>query len=308
MSRWLVGVVALTLVAGCLPNGFLSEDDPPPPPPSPGSVFVGDGFSCAGISNPRTDEPAIVCWGANVATTYPPDVSLSRIMAAGRHACALGRDREVICWGDPDDLAAGPTPSLLTETLTVSPTHNCALHTAVIPVCWGTGPGAVVPQRPEFYGADIVAGSGHTCMRMYAGQPPVCWGRDDLGQSSPPPIEFQQMVAGDGFTCGLTPITGPAGGMLVCWGRVLPNTPAGASFRNLYAAPSYVCGIDDAGMARCWGDAPASVLSPPPVQFQSVAIGRDHGCGVTIEAEPMPPRVVCWGDNSQGQLDAPEIE
>src|SRR5689334_16093063 len=204
--------------AGMAPRWFISLAtlsacalvDEPPPAPTYAFVTVGDGFSCAGILDSRTDE-RFVCWGADLPATHPPDGVFNEFQAAGRHACAIDGQRSVVCWGDADDPAVQPIPGVQTAALSVSPTHNCVTHLATIAVCWGAGPGATVPAMPEQYAFAITAGSGHTCMLDFTTREPVCWGRNDLGQSTPPAIQLLQIAAGDGYTCGLT-----SEGALVC--------------------------------------------------------------------------------------------
>ncbi len=288
-------VILLATLSGC----FLVEERPPPP--SYRFVTVGDGFSCAGINDSRIDN-RFVCWGADLPATHLPTAVFSEFQAAGRHACAIDGERSVVCWGDPDDLAVQPIPRVQTAALSVSPTHNCVTHVATIAVCWGAGPGATVPAMADQGAFAITAGSGHTCMLDFTTHEPVCWGRDDLGQSTPPAIPLLQIAAGDGYTCGLTPE-----GALTCWGRALPNAPpVGARFRTVVAGPTYACALDAADIATCWGDGPANLLSPPAVAFDSLALGRDHACGITFDERFQ--RVVCWGDNSFGQLDVPVLD
>ena len=84
------------------------------------------------------------------------------------------------------------------------------------------------------------------------------------------------------------------------------SSPAGGDF---------VCGVRLVDSAVvCWGDVPdeitsdvagARVLDPqgataPEGRFEMVAVGDRHVCGVRPDG-----RVVCWGDDSSGQTDAP---
>ncbi len=132
--------------------------------------------------------------------------------------------------------------------------------------------------------ATVAAGGEHTCAIGFSGTL-KCWGANVYGQ------------LGDGTTTGrLTPtnVAGPAGGVVALDLGVLHS-----------------CATDPAGGLHCWGRNNHGQLgdgtttnrwTPTPVSglssgVDAVAAGRDHTCALEAGGT-----VLCWGDNSHGQL------
>lgn len=129
----------------------------------------------------------------------------------------------------------------------------------------------------------LVAGTIHTCARSTDGEW-YCWGRSyasrasvtadegsDIDWTRPTRLRgdpgLESLVAGENFVCGLTEAE-----QLFCWGRnesgqlalgylgegVEEPTAAATEvrFSRLAASgdPTYMCGLDAAGLAYCWGN------------------------------------------------------
>lgn len=62
----------------------------------------------------------------------------------------------------------------------------------------------------------------------------------------------------------------------------------------------YACGLREDGGASCWGDRPRGMGPAPDLVFDSLHLGDAHGCGVGEDG------VVCWGDDSLAQAEAPD--
>ena len=128
-----------------------------------------------------------------------------------------------------------------------------------------------------------------------------------------------QVVAGDYFSCGLTPA-----GAGYCWGgnggslgdgtttnRLTPTPVAGGlTFMALSARASHTCGVTPAGSAYCWGlnssgqlgdgtltTRTSPVLVTGGLTFTAVSAGSNSTCGLTAAGA-----VYCWGSNGSGQL------
>ena len=123
---------------------------------------------------------------------------------------------------------------------------------------------------------------------------------------------------------------------------VLPDVPniSDATFFDVDAGSTFVCGIHDKDRTlQCWGRNDQGQLSPPSGRFTSLSLGQDHGCAIREKthdlacwgetdafgtAENMKGRyhavssgdqhtcairsngkLVCWGQNDMGQLEAP---
>ena len=187
-------------------------------------------------------------------------------------------------------------------------------------------------------------GTFHTCGVVMDGTA-YCWGFSNAGAfgdgttgSRPTPtvaapgMKFDNIVAGQDFTCGLT----LEGGAAYCWGRGMDgelgngtagnsDTPVpvsgGLTFQSLTAAGLAVCGLTTGGKAYCWGDdffgtlgdgssstddgvtrrvAPVEVAGG--LTFKSLSAGYRTVCGVAASGAGY-----CWGYNNgavgDGTLD-----
>jgi len=95
----------------------------------------------------------------------------------------------------------------------------------------------------------------------------------------------------------------------------LSAVPAGAQergFQQIDAGLNHVCGVDETGRIRCWGDGEYGQMGrnlradspiPRPVngmRFRTQALsGGASSCGVQLGPRT---RIQCWGDNTDGQL------
>lgn len=123
----------------------------------------------------------------------------------------------------------------------------------------------------------------HSCGTSGDGAP-WCWGRNNRGQ-----------LGNDSTSAKLTPTR-------------LSALPRAAI---LSAGPDHTCAVTEAGRAVCWGlneygqlgdGSKTSKRVPTEVSgFASgakhIAAGDNHSCAVTLDG-----KVLCWGDNSAGQL------
>lgn len=219
---------------------------------------------------------------------------------------------------------------------------SCALTPAGIPWCWGTFtlnsiaatwyhdtpteiPGAA-PLR------SLTAGNLHAC-GLTADGSAWCWGRNREGQlgtadttasMTPRPVSgglhFTQLLGGESMTCGLV-----GSGATWCWGRntfgslstlangTVPVQLTGApDFQALFGGLWHTCGITSAGASYCWGSnvhsqlglgagAAASVLAPTLVTggggLRAAAGSNFSNCALDAAG-----RILCWGDNTVGEL------
>ena len=169
----------------------------------------------------------------------------------------------------------------------------------------------------------VATGAFHTCGATAAGV--YCWGGDYGSDSIPRLVSsdaFDQLVAGQYFTCGLK-----ADHTVWCWGSVNSEgqlgrgftgggsfTPApvqGAlTFTQIAAGANHACGVSAGGGAFCWGSNSSGQLgdsthvnrgAPTEVArgltFASLTAGLAHTCGILTDST-----VYCWGANGSGQL------
>ncbi|HEX7241992.1 MAG TPA: hypothetical protein VF263_17040 [Longimicrobiaceae bacterium] len=267
--------------------------------------------------------------GTTTDAAVPQPVSGRLVFASvgvgGSHACGSTRSGEAYCWGSnaTGRLGTGSTTSspvpvpvaggLAFRSLSPGLLHTCAITTAGATYCWGSnalgqrGVGSgVTPANatspvavPGTAFGSVSAGGAHTC--ALASGAAYCWGYNLYGQ------------VGNGAGGGLvfTPAA-VAGGL-----RFTAVYPGRAN-----SVVGFSCGIAEGGAAHCWGSSDAGQLgttqalescrlsqqtefgcarAPVPVAgglaFRTLALGRQHACGLTTGGE-----VWCWGSNASGQL------
>src|SRR6185437_2947335 len=176
--------------------------------------------------------------------------------------------------------------------------HTCALTTAGAGYCWGrnnvgqlgdstmTASLVPVPVAGGLTFQSISAGSDHTCGLTPAGEA-YCWGDNAVYQLG--------------------------GGMSTDQSDVPRVVPGGLTFQNISAGDKYTCGVAVDGTGYCWGFAGdyrdlgqgdrlgAVVQAPAPIVggivFQTISAGSEHTCGISTASV-----AYCWGSNTYGRL------
>lgn len=139
----------------------------------------------------------------------------------------------------------------------------------------------------------VSAGWGFACA-LRADKSLICWGEDDLGQSSLAPAgQFDSVKAGFGYACAIESETH----QLSCWGRndefeagwLAGNVPQG-QFDAVYLAERRACAIrSESGHLVCWwNDGDRDVVWDNEgwardISFASAWIDRDFICGVRTD-------------------------
>jgi alpha-tubulin suppressor-like RCC1 family protein len=250
-----------------------------PIPSSASHVAAGLMFSCA-----DSGFGSVYCWGANYSgqlgdgTTTARDKPVAvmnlhgaRDIAAGvDHACAITNAGGVRCWGSNGLGQLGD--GTFTDRLT--PVDVAGLTSGV---------------------TAIAVGSQYSCALLDSGQV-RCWGDnffDELGHgdpslvSSPVPVDVK-------LAAGVTAVAIAATG------------------GNLGDDPPHSCIVTTTGGVQCWGGLnfygelgiPYGQVAPTPTEVtnlssgvKAIAVTGDHSCALTQMSE-----ILCWGDNSSGEL------
>ncbi len=266
---------------GAVLDGDLADAGPPP---RVVQVAAGGGTTCA-----RASDGAVYCWGDNtrgqvgpggIESIEPTPRRVDAAPAAGfvdlavgtEHACAVGADAKIYCWGDSTSgqlgqLFGAPQPD----------------------------PQVVDLGEPAIA---VAAGRRHTCAIVAVGGVAGrvhCWGDNDQGQlgrlgagagfSAPMPIDFagaaSAIAAGDHFTCAIFDRR------VRCWG-------SGA--HEQLARPGFV-GTSEVAQEI------ANIATPDrPVEAEALALGPTHACALDRLGSTADDRVYCWGDNRSQQV------
>lgn len=274
---------------------------------------------------------------AGPALDITPAAALSfRQVSAGIfHTCGVTPDDRAYCWGLNADGQLGNAMNTGPELC-----DNFPCSTRPVPVAGGL--------RFRL----VSVGGDHTC-GVTPGDLVYCWGFNSAGQlgngtntgpetcafgraCSTRPVavagglQFSQMAAGFGHTCGATPDS-----RAYCWGsnffgqlgdgsttinHLTPFAVAGGlQFNRVAAGQRHTCGRTPSDGVYCWGENASGQLGngtntgpelcdntpcstrPIPVAgglgFRQVSAGGFHSCGRT------PANLAyCWGFNFTGQL------
>lgn len=295
------------------------------------AITAGAAHGCA-IDAAR----ALQCWGENgsgqvtgsasdpVAKPAMLELRATAVAAGGAHTCARVDDEGVYCWGSGRFGQSGREvtdgvlePGLVAGTeaavqISAGERHSCALLRDGTVRCWGAlfdaqagEVRAIAEPRevPELDDAsEIAAGAGFTCARRESGAV-VCWGNNasgELGDGTTESSERPVAVAGLELTL-----------QLAAGGRVHEGQLVG-----------HACAVTKSFLVQCWGhnaqgqagQASASAVrraafvqsefeqdEPYLDNVTKISAGGAHTCAIEEDGE-----VVCWGDDTFGQLGARE--
>lgn len=241
------------------------------------------------------------CWSGNYPGDLgtPPPGRFMRLDVSDFHACAVRTDGQVVCWGQNLYGSTEVPESGGFVDVSVGWYHGCGLREHGTVVCWGSRwgqTGIVAFESPQGEFTEITAAYDHNCGRKADGIA-ECWGGDSpedwllLGPNGP---ALSGLAMGAGEVCVLDTDGEPQ-----CIGSEPSMRPAPGRYSQLSLGRDSGCGIlRDSGAAVCWGKS----LGPTPTGAMSkISVGAAHACGVLTDGA-----LVCWGDNSFGQSDAPQ--
>jgi hypothetical protein len=197
---------------------------PPPQPPavSFSSFDGGDLYGCGIQPGGR-----IFCFGRNEADPLgPPEPMLNppvgqflNVSVGLDHACAVGFNRQVRCWGSNEAGKATP-PAGSFESVSVGDHHSCARATSGQIKCWGDSgvsdepfPGALAENRlnPRVVQySDMSANEYTACGVTFAGE--LACSDLALPRFVVPEGKFSAVTVGEGRSCARR-----RDGKTVCW-------------------------------------------------------------------------------------------
>ncbi|WP_437967159.1 hypothetical protein WMF04_47710 [Sorangium sp. So ce260] len=284
-------------------------------------VAAGGGFSRADDALPAhscalMEDTTVTCWGRGTQgqlgngsfhasrepTRVPSLINVVQISLGAAHSCAVKTGDDLYCWGADEDgqLGNGEPPYTATPTFIRSDVRQ------------------------------VAGGQDHTCAIKASDGGLLCWGRNFDGQlgtgvrgDSTSPIEVQaplaagvdEVAAGDRHTCARKGVE------VYCFGNDY-NGAVGADRYGPVPEPTLVVvpqaaqidvGRERSGAVfggarglKMWGvgalghGEPGLSTQPVDVSLDGVAqlaVGYNHTCALRTTGE-----VLCWGENSLGQL------
>lgn len=203
--------------------------------------------------------------GARSAQLEFEVVRWAQIKAGGEFSCGLLTDGQAFCWGSNNKGQLGigdehggtkaqPTPvagGLVFTSISVGKDHACGVSDNSDGYCWGAnqrgqlGIGATGSDREFEYEPEEVTGG----------------------------LSFKRILAGGGFSCGVTFLN-----ELYCWG----DSSEGRVGRSPGAPDHYY--------------EPQQINDLPNIDPASLVLGKNHVCAKSLNA------MRCWGSNKYGQL------
>lgn len=252
--------------------------------------LIGDGF----LSDSGDGENMLRPSQAVVTETRPAPIRLSfgaEVSSGSLHACAVGTDALVYCWGSNLRLQSGTAFSFRCQ-LFVGGLERDKCRSIATPVDGIAGV------------ASVSAGGAHTCAVSAQGAG-YCWGDNEFGQLGATTDSTRQasprmVAAPEGEWASIS-----AGG----------RAAAASSEDEHNVGASHTCGLTSTAAIYCWGDnsfgqlgqagtgpggvSVERVVDPEsgPVEWSMVSAGARHTCGITTHG-----LLYCWGVNFRGRL------
>lgn len=234
------------------------------------------------------------CWGASLGPT--PTAAMAELSVGEAHACGVQTDGAVACWGD-NSFGQTDAPPGSYLTVAAGDRYSCAITTAGTVSCWGQDP--LVSGVPVGNGfSTLLASKDVVCANRASFGSPECWGEGAwlvwVAHAGLPVTAL-----GDHFACYMT------GQVSFCYGDFSRGVPgfSGDEFIAMAASGGGACGISRDNRLDCSGDVQFQRwLNTMRIGTGSVATGAAHTCSTGKSG-----MIDCWGDNTQGQRDAPPI-
>ena len=268
-----------------------------------------------------------------------------RIFSGTKYNCALLESGGIKCWGDNTfgQLGYGHTDAIgddedlnslayvsigasvqQMDISTIS-NHTCAALTNGDLKCWGSnnfgqlgyghtnnlGDDETVAEIPNVpFSSKILqlaTGSLHTCA-LGEGQKVRCWGRNAIGQIG---LGYNDVIGDDEAANSIAPIDLSGDGS--------------DNFSMVATGNNHTCVINGDGKVHCWGQANLGAIGTgstehlgddeainstntlvniPGKEFTQISGGINHTCAL----EKSKGEVICWGQNTFGQLGIANID
>ena len=238
-----------------------------------------------------TDD-TVRCWGSNQwGQLNAPQGTYSAVSAGGLHSCAIRADNSIQCWGN-NEFGQTNAPRGKFNAISAGETHACAIRTDNSIQCWGNNRFGQLNVPRDTYRA-VSAGTLHSCA-VQTDNTVGCWGYNDAGQTDAPSRgSFSSISVGASHTCGIR-----TDGTIQCWGTNewgQRKAPEG-TFSAVSAGETHSCGIRTDKTIQCWGTNWHGEADAPQGAFSAISVGANYSCAIGTD-----DTVRCWGKNNGGQ-------
>ncbi|OQW91870.1 MAG: hypothetical protein BWK78_03325 [Thiotrichaceae bacterium IS1] len=206
------------MVCGLKTDGSLAcsgYDIKTPPTGTFTQVSVGYSYACA----IRTDSN-VLCWGDNFLNGSTPTGAFKQVATGNKRTCAITTEGRIMCWGGLYSRSYQPPTGSFNHIQVGDGSHYCAIRDDGKTMCWGfTGrdsnggeihvicDGAVCTPKLYFWSSGSIFDTNETGDRraippagdfvwltvgrdfscgVKSDQSVTCWGKDDIGQATPP--------------------------------------------------------------------------------------------------------------------------
>ena len=255
------------------------------------ALWLGLGITpcCSPVAHPTpqgAERPVTPPPSSTRAVEPPPKLSFRQVVLGASHACALGEDGAVWCWGhssvgvsdecEPHCERPARIPQL-TGVIQLSASWNDTAALLGDGSIWTwSSKGSAAPRKQDGVPAARLAESGHGCVigrdqklwcagwnaggRLGLGSPDGVGGERapravEAPRAVPLPAAPHQVVVGDTSGCALL-----VDGRVMCWGTrfrcagpMQVQANAGEAVTALFGAHDHYCVLGAAGVARCLG-------------------------------------------------------
>ena len=261
------------------------------------SITAGSNFTLA-----INKDGIIDGWGKDeslILSDIPPTSDAIEVVAGHNHALALLSDGSVVGWGNNTNNKSTPPADLgPCKKIAAGPEISAAIREDGSVVIWGDSGYNVQVVPAEVVDPIDIACAYRTVVALLPDGSLVVWGQDYDGLvSGAPDITDGIQVVGGRYTLAVL----RAGGVVNEWGTNYgaPSSPdPGIRF---IAGGGYSFGAPKADQSiLTWGNtgAPGQALDIERLAFGS--FDSSHGAAILADGS-----VFCWGDNDNGQCDAP---
>ena len=252
-------------------------------------------------------EPTCHGWDGYNYSHAPDAVGIARrteVAFGSVYACGIESDKTLSCVGGvptdgspmPYEVAA-PATSLsgLFDAVAVGYLHGCALRLDGSPVCWGKNEFGEASPPADGRFSHLALGASHSCGLRLNGSV-KCWGYNADGRSSAPSLRLVTPSA----------LVGPAAGIL---GSVQASP---VPMKAIAATDVATCGLTVAGLVVCWGTSSSRAFKTdvddwwsaqshtlgPPTDIEGQVFASIAGLESYFCAERHDGSARCWGAHS----------